>query len=182
MVTLMTNEKLIVAGFGGQGVMLMGQLLAYAATNKELNTLWFPSYGPETRGGTANCQVIISDGDIYSPVFSKCDTAIIMNGPSLDKFESKVLPGGRIFVNSSLVDREVKRTDIEVIKVPVNEIAIELGNLKVANMVMLGAYINHGDTFKNDDIIKVLKKMFGDEKAHLIEINEKAIEKGNKSI
>jgi len=99
----MINEKIIVAGFGGQGVMLMGQLLAYAATNKELNTLWFPSYGPETRGGTANCQVIISDDVIHSPVFSKCDTAIIMNGTSLDKFESKVVPGGRIFLNSSLV-------------------------------------------------------------------------------
>ncbi|XMB68066.1 2-oxoacid:acceptor oxidoreductase family protein [Mycoplasmatota bacterium zrk1] len=175
------NEKIIVAGFGGQGVMLMGQLLAYAATNKDLNTLWFPSYGPETRGGTANCQVIISEEDIYSPVFSKCDTAIIMNGPSLDKFESRVAPGGKILINSSLVSREVTRTDIEVIKVPVNEIALELGNLKVANMVMLGAYLEVLKIFSIDDIIKVLKKTFGEGKSHLIDVNREALKIGSKS-
>ncbi|XMB86925.1 2-oxoacid:acceptor oxidoreductase family protein [Mycoplasmatota bacterium WC44] len=178
----MNNERIVIAGFGGQGVMLMGQLLAYAATNKELNTLWFPSYGPETRGGTANCQVIIADGDIYSPVFSECETAIIMNGPSLDKFESKVAPGGKIFINSSLVERKVERTDITVYEVPVNEIALELGVSQVANMVMLGAYLEVVKTFEDADIIKVLTKMFGEGKAHLIAVNEDALKEGRKQI
>lgn len=174
----MKAERMVIAGFGGQGVMLMGQLLAYAATNKDLNTIWFPSYGPETRGGTANCQVIISDGEIYSPVFSECETAIVMNGPSLDKFEDKVVPGGKIFINSDLVTREVKRTDVEVYKVPVNKIAIELGVSKVANMVMLGAYLNVMNTFQDEEILKVLKKMFGEDKAHLIDINRQALAEG----
>ncbi len=176
----MKAERMVIAGFGGQGVMLMGQLLAYAATNKELNTLWFPSYGPETRGGTANCQVIISEEEIYSPVFSECETAIVMNGPSLDKFENKVVPGGRIFVNTDLVSREVERTDIEVIKVPVNQIAIDLGVARVANMVMLGAYLEKSQKFEDEDILKILKKSFGEEKAHLIEVNAKAIAEGRK--
>ena len=169
---------MIIAGFGGQGVMLMGQLLAYAATNKDLNTIWFPSYGPETRGGTANCQVIISDGEIYSPVFSECETVIVMNGPSLDKFEDKVIPGGKIFVNSDLVTREVERTDVEVYKIPVNKIAIELGISKVANMVMLGAYLNVAQNFADEDILKVLRKMFGEDKAHLIDVNAQALAHG----
>jgi 2-oxoglutarate ferredoxin oxidoreductase subunit gamma len=177
----MKAERMVIAGFGGQGVMLMGQLLAYAATNKDLNTIWFPSYGPETRGGTANCQVIISDGEIYSPVFSECETAIVMNGPSLDKFEDKVVPGGKIFVNSDLVTREVRRTDVEVYKVPVNKIAIELGVSKVANMVMLGAYLNVMNTFQDEEILKVLKKMFGEDKAHLIDINRQALAEGRKN-
>ncbi len=174
----MKTERMIIAGFGGQGVMLMGQLLAYAATNKDLNTIWFPSYGPETRGGTANCQVIISDGEIYSPVFSECETVIVMNGPSLDKFEDKVIPGGKIFVNSDLVTREVERTDVEVYKIPVNKIAIELGISKVANMVMLGAYLNVAQNFADEDILKVLRKMFGEDKAHLIDVNAQALAHG----
>lgn len=178
----MNTERMVIAGFGGQGVMLMGQLLAYAATNKDLNTIWFPSYGPETRGGTANCQVIISDGEIYSPVFSECETAIVMNGPSLDKFEDKVVPGGRIFVNSDLVSREVERTDVEVIKVPVNKIALELGVAKVANMVMLGTYLEKAGNFADEDILKVLKKMFGEDKAHLIDVNASALAEGRKQL
>ena len=178
MVTYNMTERMVIAGFGGQGVMLMGQLLAYAATKKGLNTLWFPSYGPETRGGTANCQVIISDEEIYSPVFSECETVIAMNEPSLDKFEDKVVPGGTLFVNSDLVNRKVERTDIKVIEVPVNKIAIELGVSRVANMVMLGNYLKEANVFADKDIIDVLKKMFGEGKAHLIEVNEKAIARG----
>lgn len=174
----MMTERMVIAGFGGQGVMLIGQILAYAATKKELNTIWFPSYGPETRGGTANCQVIISDHDIYSPVFSECETLIAMNGPSLDKFEDKVVPGGKIFVNSDLVNRKIKRDDVEVYEIPVNKIAIELGVSRVANMVMLGAYLNIAKNFSDEDVIEVLKKMFGEGKAHLIDVNKQAIAKG----
>lgn len=178
----MINEKIIIAGFGGQGVMLMGQLLAYAANDKELNTLWFPSYGPETRGGTANCSVTISDTPVNSPVISKADSIIVMNAPSLDKFEKVVKPGGRIFINSSLAERKVERDDIEVYYVPVNDMAVSLGNGKVANMVMLGAYNQVTGLFKKEEILKILKKSFGEEKAHLIEINDQAFEAGKEHV
>jgi 2-oxoglutarate ferredoxin oxidoreductase subunit gamma len=174
----MINEKIICAGFGGQGVMLMGQLLSYAANEQELNTLWFPSYGPETRGGTANCSVTISETKVNSPVISKADSIIVMNGPSLDKFESRVNPGGRIFINSSLVERKVERDDIEVFYIPVNDMAVELGNAKVANMIMLGAYLEVTKFFDKEVILKLLRKSFGEAKAHLIEINDKALDAG----
>lgn len=172
------NEKIIIAGFGGQGVMLMGQLLAYAATNNNLETVWFPSYGPETRGGTANCSVTISSDRVNSPVISKADSIIIMNGPSLDKFESKVKPGGKIFINSTLVDRKVTRDDIDAYYIPVNKIANTLGNSKVANLVMIGAYLGITKIFKNEEIIEILKGYFGEKKAHLIPVNEQAIAAG----
>lgn len=153
----MINEKIICAGFGGQGVMLIGQLLAYSANEKGLNTLWFPSYGPETRGGTANCSVTISDTIVNSPVISKADSLIIMNGPSLDKFVDRVKPGGRIFINSSLTNKKVERNDVSIYYVPVNDIAVELGNSKVANMVMLGAYLEVTKLFDKEVILKLLK-------------------------
>ncbi|HEY8365134.1 MAG TPA: 2-oxoacid:acceptor oxidoreductase family protein [Haloplasmataceae bacterium] len=174
----MINEKVICAGFGGQGVMLMGQLLAYAANDSNLNTLWYPSYGPETRGGTANCSVTISEEPVNSPVISKADTIFIMNNPSLDKFESKVKPGGRILINSSLVDRKIHRDDINAYYIPANEIALELGNSRVANMIMIGAYLQITKLFEKEIILKILKKSFGEAKAHLLGINDKAIEAG----
>lgn len=175
---MMINEKIICAGFGGQGVMLMGQLLSYAANEKKLNTLWYPSYGPETRGGTANCSVTISEQKVNSPVISQADTIFIMNSPSLDKFEPKVKPGGRILVNSSLVERKVNRDDINAYYIPVNEIAVKLGNPRVANMVMIGAYLQLTKLFTKDEILDILKQSFGEEKAHLIAINDEAINAG----
>ena len=118
----MIDEKIICAGFGGQGVMLLGQLLAYAANEKGLNTLWYPSYGPETRGGTANCSVTISEKPVNSPVISQADTIMVLNKPSLDKFESKVKPGGRLFVNSSLIDSQANRTDVETFYIPATKL------------------------------------------------------------
>lgn len=174
----MIEEKIICAGFGGQGVMLMGQLLAYAANEKSLNTLWYPSYGPETRGGTANCSITISETPVNSPVISKADTIIVMNKPSLDKFESKVRKDGRIFINSSLVDQKVTRSDIEAFYIPANEIAGNLGNFKAANMVMLGAYLERTKLFDDELIIKLLTKLFGESKAHLVKLNNEAIIKG----
>ncbi|QVK19561.1 2-oxoacid:acceptor oxidoreductase family protein [Mycoplasmatota bacterium] len=176
------NEKVICAGFGGQGVMLMGQLLAYSANEKNLNTLWYPSYGPETRGGTANCSVTISESKVNSPVISQPDTIFIMNNPSLDKFESKVKPGGRILINSSLVERNIDRTDINAYYIPVNDMAVQLGNGRVANMIMIGAYLQLTKLFDKEVILKILKKSFGDAKAHLIEINDQAIEAGKQYI
>ena len=178
----MINERIICAGFGGQGVMLIGQLLAYAANENGLNTLWYPSYGPETRGGTANCSVTISEAKVNSPVISQADTIFVLNGPSLDKFESKVRTGGRIIINSSLTDRKIDRDDITAYYIPVNELAVELGNIRVANMIMLGAYLEITNLFDKEVILKLLKKSFGEAKAHLIGINDQAIETGKKYI
>ncbi len=178
----MINEKTIIAGFGGQGVMLMGQLLSFAATEKDINTLWFPSYGPETRGGTANCSVTISDEHVNSPVISTPDTIIIMNKPSLAKFQPKLKVNGICLVNSSLVKDEEYRDDIRVYEVDANNIAKELGNLKVANMVMLGAYLALTKVFTEDEVLGILKKKFTGSKAKLIEINKYALEAGRKAV
>jgi 2-oxoglutarate ferredoxin oxidoreductase subunit gamma len=178
----MINEKVIVAGFGGQGVMLMGQLLSYAATEKDINTLWFPSYGPETRGGTANCSVTISTEYVNSPVISTPDSIMIMNKPSLAKFQPKLKKDGHCFVNTSLVVDEEYRTDVHIHEVDANNIALGLGNLRVANMVMLGAYLAVTKIFTEDDIIHVMKQKFTGEKASLIDINRKALEAGRKAV
>ena len=178
-ITMNVNEeKLIIAGFGGQGVMLMGQVLSYAATNEDLNTIWIPSYGPETRGGTANCSVIISHAMIASPVISQPDSVIAMNLPSLQKFEKKLKPGGLLLVNESLVKDYDYRDDIEVYPIDTNNLALKLGNLKVANMIMLGAYIELTGVFNKEALFAVFKKIFSGEKAKLIDLNEKAVELG----
>lgn len=171
------TEKVTVAGFGGQGVMLVGQMLAYAGNDAGKNSLWYPSYGPETRGGTANCAVTISDKEIYSPVFSKADTLIIFNGPSMDKFISKMKVDGNLFYNSSLITNVPARVDVNIYPVPMNELAETLGNQKVANMVMLGAYLEVTKLFDDQVIHEVLGKMLKSKPA-LIDINIKAIAMG----
>ena len=178
----MISEKVIIAGFGGQAVMIMGQLLSYTATAKELNTLRFPSYGPETRGGTANCSVTISETDVNSPVISTPDSIIIMNKPSLDKFQPKLRKDGHLFLNTSLVKDVKLRNDLNIYKIPANDIAMELGNLKVANMVMLGAYLEVTKVFDPESVLEVLKKKFTGSKATLIEINKKALEAGKQAV
>ncbi len=178
----MIGEKVIIAGFGGQGVMLMGQLLSYTATANELNTLWFPSYGPETRGGTANCSITISETSVNSPVISTPDSIIIMNLPSLDKFQPKLKKGGHLFLNTSLVKDVVLRKDVNVHEVAANDIAFKLGNSRVANMVMLGAYLEVTKLFGTEEVLNVLKKKFTGSKAGLIEINRLALEEGRKAV
>lgn len=178
----MINEKVIIAGFGGQGVMLMGQLLSFCATEKDVNTLWFPSYGPETRGGTANCSVTISEAYVNSPVISSPDSIIIMNKPSLAKFLPKLKQGGICFVNSSLVLDEPYRDDVTVYEVPANDLALQLGNLRVANMVMLGAYLAITNIFTEEDVITVLKHKFTGAKAKLIDINRQALNIGRSAV
>jgi len=172
------TEQILSAGFGGQGVLLLGQLLAYSGMREGKNVSWMPSYGPEMRGGTANCSVIVSDEEIGSPVIDEADTVIVMNRPSLDKYESKLRKGGRLFINSSLIDKKATRDDIEVYYVPVSDIANELGNARVANIVMLGAYLELAHLVKPETAIAQLKESFGEKKAHLIPLNEQAIEKG----
>ncbi len=177
----MTNE-IIMAGFGGQGVLLMGQLLAYAGMYEDKNVSWLPSYGPEMRGGTANCCVIVSDEPVGSPVVTEADAVIVMNKPSLDKYESALKPGGVLFINSSLIDKKATRDDIEVHYIPVNEIAAEVGNARTANIVMLGAYIASSGAVSKKSVIEAVEYVLGKGKAHLIPVNEKAFDEGAKRV
>jgi 2-oxoglutarate ferredoxin oxidoreductase subunit gamma len=172
----MTHE-IVMAGFGGQGVMLMGQLLTYAGMLEQKHVSWIPSYGPEMRGGTANCSVIISDEPVGAPIVTEPTTVVAMNLPSLDKFELALRPGGNLIINSSLINRGSKRTDIKEYLVPSNDIAAELGNVKVANMVILGAVIAATGAVGYDSIIQAFGKMFA-KKPELLGINKQAIYRG----
>ena len=176
------TEKIIIAGFGGQGIMSLGQMLCYSGMEEGREVSWLPSYGPEMRGGTANCHVIVSDENVASPIVSIADTAIVMNLPSLDKFESRIKKGGRLFINSSLIDRKAQRDDIEVYYIPANDIANGLGNSRVAGMVVMGAYLKKTGTVKPESVIKSLKKVLGEKKAGLIPINEKALNAGGELV
>ena len=175
----MLNEKVICAGFGGQGIMLIGQLMTYAGMLEGKQVSWLPSYGPEMRGGTANCNVMISEKPIGSPVISNdATTAIIMNLPSLDKFEAEVIPGGTVIINSSLIEKKSSRTDVKAYYVPANDIALELGNPRVANMIMLGAFIELTKAVTPEMVLKALEKTFGPSKAHLLPLNDAALKRG----
>ena len=176
------QERVIMAGFGGQGVMSMGQLLTYAGMIENKHVSWLPSYGPEMRGGTANCNVMVSDGPIGSPIVTEATAAIVMNRPSLDKFEDDVVKGGNLLINSSLIDRKANREELNAYYIPANEMAVELGNAKVANMIMLGAYLELTKAVKVESIVAALKKVFGESKAHLIPLYEKALEKGAEAV
>lgn len=172
----MTHE-MIMSGFGGQGIMLMGQLMTYAGMIEEKNVSWIPSYGPEMRGGTAYCSVIVSGEPIGAPMVSEPNIVVAMNLPSLDKFEPIMRPGGVLIINSSLIERDANRTDIKVCKVPANDIADELGNTKVTNMVVLGAIVAATSAVEIDSVLKAFAKMFA-KKPSLLEINEKALRCG----
>lgn len=172
------TENVLIAGFGGQGIMSMGQMLCYGGMIEGREVSWLPSYGPEMRGGSAYCMVILSDKPVGSPVFSKPGCLIVMNLPSLDRFEDSVLPGGRLLVNSSLIGRKSARTDIDVRYIPANDIASEIGNSRVAGMVMLGAYLKLSGALKDDSMLGALKKVFGEKKADLIPINKEALDRG----
>ncbi|MBQ6631197.1 MAG: 2-oxoacid:acceptor oxidoreductase family protein [Romboutsia sp.] len=179
----MSTARVICAGFGGQGVMSMGQLLTYAGMLEGKEVSWLPSYGPEMRGGTANCAVTVSDKPVGSPVISGDATcAIVMNLPSLDKFEREVKPGGKILVNSSLIERKVERKDVDVYYIPANDIALELGNPRVANMIMLGAYLKTEPTVEVNSVLEAFKKVFGPSKEKFVPLNKEALEKGASSI
>ena len=171
-------EELIIAGFGGQGVMLMGQLLSYAGLHEGKNVSWIPSYGPEMRGGTANCSVVISDEQIGSPIVTEPTTAIVMNRPSLDRFEPTVREGGILIYNSSLIDRAPTRTDIRVIAVPANEIGAELGSDRVANMIVLGAYLAASGAVSADSVEAILPDVLPPRRHDLIPLNGQALKRG----
>jgi len=171
-------EELIIAGFGGQGVMLMGQLLSYAGMREAKNVSWMPSYGPEMRGGTANCSVVISTESIGSPIVTEPTTLIVMNRPSLDRFEQAVRPGGLLIYNSSLIDRRPERTDIRVIAVPAVEMAREAGSDRVANMCVLGAYLAATGVVAYESVAECLKEVLPERRQELIPLNLKALAQG----
>ena len=173
----MTNE-IMIAGFGGQGVMAIGKTLAEAGMKENKDVSWLPSYGPEMRGGTANCSVVLTDDAIVSPIVLEPTELIAMNLPSLLKFEPTVKAGGTIFVNSSIITEKVTRTDVKAVYVPCLEIAQELGNMKVANMVMLGAYIQAMGNLSFDTIKEMLVHMFTGPKAKLVDLNIEALARG----
>ncbi len=172
------TAKVIMAGFGGQGVVLMGTLLSYSAMIQGKHTTFFPSYGAEMRGGTANCSVIVSDDEIPSPVVNEPDCIVAMNIASLDKFERRVKPGGTIFINSSLIKRELARNDVEEVRIPANEMAEELGSAKAANMVMLGGVLKKTGAVELDSVIKSLGSVLSERAMALLDVNKKALRKG----
>jgi len=172
------TTKVVMAGFGGQGVVLIGTLLAYTGMTEGKHTTFFPSYGAEMRGGTANCSVIVSDVEIASPVVNQPDCVIAMNVASFDKFESSVKPGGTIFVNSSLIERKARRQDINEVRIPANKIAEDLGSSRSANMVMLGGFIKKTGAVSLDSVSRNLSEVLSERAMALLDINVKALGKG----
>lgn len=173
----MNTTRIICAGFGGQGIMLLGKILAETGMRAGKNVTAIPSYGAEVRGGTAYSMIIISENEIPSPVICEVDIGIIMNKPSFDKFQTKVVKGGSIILNSSLVDAGAKRKDINILEIPATEIAASSGSIRVANIVMYGAFIKLMKIIKKEDALNLLEDIFG-KKKELLEINKEAFLKG----
>jgi len=176
------KKEVIISGFGGQGGLAIGKNLVEAGLAEGLNVTWAPSYGPEMRGGTANCSVVLSDKPVGSPVFNTSTELIALNEPSLVKFEAGVQPGGTVFVNSNVVTDKVSRDDLKAYYIPCNEIAEEVGNGKVANMVMLGAYVAATGVLKPETIEHMIEEMFAGAKAKFIPLNIEAFRRGMASI
>jgi 2-oxoglutarate ferredoxin oxidoreductase subunit gamma len=172
------REDIIFAGFGGQGIMLMGKLLAYSAMNIGRFVTWMPSYGAEVRGGTAHSMVIISDTLIAAPIVREPTICIVMNAPSLQKFEDKMKPKGLLIINKSLIELKERREDIEMLEIPATDIALGLGNLRVANMIMLGALLAKRHILPVNSLIDSLKGIIPENHHQLIPINEEALRKG----
>lgn len=173
------EKEIIIAGFGGQGVLLIGRMLAYAGMMEGKEVSWLPSYGPEMRGGTANCTVVISDKPVGSPVVKSPDILIVLNRPSLDKFEPFVKKNGLLIINSSLIDRKSERDDIDVLYVPANDVAIKCGSPKAANMVALGALVGKTGILKIESLEETIKETFS-EKEKIVNLNLKALKEGLK--
>jgi 2-oxoglutarate ferredoxin oxidoreductase subunit gamma len=170
-------QDVMFAGFGGQGIMLIGQMVAYAGMAEGRQVSWLPSYGPEMRGGTAYCAVVVSDQPIGSPVLGSPQVAVVMNRPSLEKFGPKVKAGGVLVINSSLIDIRSGRTDVDECLVPCNEIALELGAAKSANLVVLGALVGKTDVVTLESIDKLIEKQFA-KKPQFIDVNKQALRAG----
>ena len=172
------QTEVIISGFGGQGTLYAGQVLAYAAMDEGKQVTWIPSYGPEMRGGTANCTVVISDEEIGSPTVKYPKAVLALNLPSLDKYEDMIAPGGCIVVNESMVNRKPTRTDIRVVMLPANEIAREIGNERATNMVMLGALLANMDILPIKALEKALKNHTAQRLQKFVEMNIQALRRG----
>jgi 2-oxoglutarate ferredoxin oxidoreductase subunit gamma len=172
------ETNLLIAGFGGQGVMLLGKLISSAACeNSDKDVTFFPSYGAEQRGGTANCYVVIADEEIGTPMGDEMDDLIVMNGPSLERFLPALKPGGTLFINSSIVKGNISRDDVKVVAAPVTELALAMGNAKVLNIIMLGAYIGYTRVLPDEAVERSILQLLG-KKADLIPLNKEAFAKG----
>ena len=172
------ENQIIIAGFGGQGLLFSGKVLAYAGLIEGRELSWLPSYGPEMRGGTANCNVILSDIPVGSPIVQKPDILMVMNNPSLDKYESAVVPGGKIFIDSSLIARKVERTDVEAYYVPATQMAADMGFPSLANMILLGTVIAKTGCINPDSLADALHKVIPARKANLFDANMQALQAG----
>jgi len=177
-----STDEIIIAGFGGQGVLSMGKILAYAAMMENKETSWMPSYGPEMRGGTANCITIISEKKISSPIVSKFDSAIILNQPSLDKFENHVKQDGFLFYEASTIINPPTGKGIMIYKIAAIEEANKMGKKQISNMIMLGAFLEIKPLVKMESVLAALKKVLPERHHHLLPVNEQALLKGKELI
>lgn len=174
----MSTTKMLFAGFGGQGILFAGKFLAYKGLIEAKQVSWLPSYGPEMRGGTANCSVIISDDPIGSPIVDKPDVLVAMNLPSLEKYENDVVSGGKIFVDSTLIEKKVERTDVDVYYIPATKIANDNGTPTLANMIITGKILKEVEDFSFDNIDDALKKVVSARHMDLLEVNKGAVKAG----
>ncbi len=172
------EHNVVIAGFGGQGVMLIGELLARAGMEEGKEVTWLPSYGPEQRGGTANCAVVVADEPIASPLLTEPQAAIVFNRQSFDKFEPVVEQGGLLVVDSTLIDKKSSRADLDMVYIPATDIAMELGNSKFTNMVLLGAYLGKVNPISMASVHAALSVFLTGKKAALIEVNKRALQAG----
>ena len=174
----MKTTQILIAGFGGQGILFAGKFLAYKGLMEDLQVSWLPSYGPEMRGGTANCNVILSDTPVGSPIITAPDVLIAMNLPSLQKYVNTVVPGGQIYVDSALIDVKVERTDVEVFYIPATQMAKDNGIGTLANMIIVGSLLTHNPELSFDGVEAVVAKLVPPKKAALVELNRKALQLG----
>ncbi len=174
----MSTKQLLFSGFGGQGILFAGKFIAYKGLTDEKQVSWLPSYGPEMRGGTASCSVIVSDEPVGSPIVSTPDILIAMNLPSLDKYENSVAKGGMIIMDSSLIERKVVRDDVKVFAVPATQLASDNGMPTLANMILVGKLLKELDDFGEESVTAALKKVISAKRADMLEINRKAMQIG----
>lgn len=172
------HEEVIISGFGGQGALFAGQLLTYAGLAEGRHVSWIPSYGPEMRGGTAHCTVILSDEPIGSPIIYRPSSCIVLNPPSMEKYEPLVKPGGFLVVNTSLIRQKSERDDITVVEIPANDLAYEMGNVRVANLVLLGALLAVNPFVKLESVMQALDEHIPEHRRHTIEPNKRALQRG----
>ena len=172
------TTQILIAGFGGQGVLFAGKFLAYKGMVQDKQISWLPSYGPEMRGGTANCSVVLSDMPVGSPIITAPDVLVAMNLPSLQKFVDTVVPGGKIFVDSTLIDAKVERTDVEVYYIPATQMAKDAGFATLANMILMGKVIKETQAVRFDNNLETLQSFIPAKKAKLIDINCQALDAG----